>query len=240
MKRKREDWVEAWEVIRKIREIRDAPVDLLGCDKLADKGEPEEVYNFQVLVAAMLSSQTRDQKTAEAMASLKAKPGGLSIESVLSSTDLEIGNAIRGVSFHNTKAKHIRQAACVLKNEHDSKLPRTLPELLKFPGVGPKMANLVLHCAFNQNDGIVVDTHVHRICSLLGWGCKVCDSCSKPEHTRVALEQWLPRELWAEFTVTLVGLGQLLQSDKGRLADKCSKCDNPDEALKLMKRLGLK
>ena len=102
------------------------------------------------------------------------------------------------------------------------------------------MGNLVLHCAFNVNDGIVVDTHVHRICSLLGWGCKTCKPCMKPEHTRIALEQWLPRELWGEFTVTLVGLGQLIQTDKPGIFERCNKCDNPSDALNLMKRLGWK
>ena len=51
MKRKREeDWRQIWETVLEIRKIRDAPVDLLGCDKLADATEPEETFHFQVLL----------------------------------------------------------------------------------------------------------------------------------------------------------------------------------------------
>lgn len=58
------------------------------------------------------------------------------------------------------------------------------------PGVGPKMAYLVMKSAWNVIDGIGVDTHVHRISNRLGW---VKSSTKQPEDTRKALEDWLPR-----------------------------------------------
>ena len=57
-------------------------------------------------------------------------------------------------------------------------------------GVGPKMAHLVMKCAWDTICGIGVDTHVHRITNRLGWMRK---PTKLPEQTRVALEDWLPR-----------------------------------------------
>jgi endonuclease-3 len=174
------------------------------------------------------------------MNALKTLPGGLSVDSVMNIHEDEISRLIFGVSFHNQKARNIKKSADMIKNEFHGKLPEEISSLLTLPGVGPKMANLVMNCAFNKSDGICVDTHVHRICTKLGWGCKKCQQCKQPEHTRLELEKWLPREIWREFTVVLVGLGQLLQTGKEQLLEKCQACRDPETALKLMKRLGLK
>ena len=58
------------------------------------------------------------------------------------------------------------------------------------PGVGPKMAHLVMDIAWGNVTGIAVDTHVHRISNRLGW---VKKTTKDPEDTRKALEDWLPR-----------------------------------------------
>ena len=58
------------------------------------------------------------------------------------------------------------------------------------PGVGPKMAHLVMDIAWGNVTGIAVDTHVHRISNRLGW---VKKPTKDPEDTRKALEDWLPR-----------------------------------------------
>lgn len=58
------------------------------------------------------------------------------------------------------------------------------------PGVGPKMAHLCMDIGWGQVSGIGVDTHVHRIANRLHW---VKKTTQKPEDTRKALEDWLPR-----------------------------------------------
>jgi len=58
------------------------------------------------------------------------------------------------------------------------------------PGVGPKMAHLVMDIAWGNVTGIAVDTHVHRISNRLGW---VKKTTKYPENTRKALEDWLPQ-----------------------------------------------
>ena len=85
---------------------------------------------------------------------------------------------------------YIKRTSHILKDRYESDIPNT-PELLcQLPGVGPKMAHLVMKTAWNMTTGIAVDTHVHRICNRLGWV-----STSQPEKTRQALEEWLPRYL---------------------------------------------
>lgn len=77
-----------------------------------------------------------------------------------------------------------------MKDQYNGDIPNTIEDLCKLPGVGPKMAYLVMKCAWNEVLGIGVDTHVHRISNRLGWHKK---STKQPEDTRKSLEDWLPR-----------------------------------------------
>eukprot|EP00946_MAST-07B_sp_MAST-7B-sp1_P002893 g2893.t1 len=85
-------------------------------------------------------------------------------------------------------------------------VPRSYEELLSLRGVGPKIAHLLRSVSFGlDSTGIVVDTHVHRIATTLGW---VEGGKSTPEDTRVALEKWVPSGEWTKFTLSVVGFGQ--------------------------------
>jgi endonuclease-3 len=230
------DFLQTWSVIEQLRSVKDAPVDLWGCDKVVDHSAPRDVFEFQVLVAAMLSSQTKDQIVSAAMTNLRCSD--LSLFGVLSQSEEELDEKIKMVGFHRTKSKNIRLAAALIQERHGGRVPQSYDDLVKLPGVGPKMANLVMSCAFNVSTGICVDTHVHRITNYLGWGCKRCKSrCSNPEHTREALEKWVPKELWRDFTYLLVGLGQQSQSQRQLLLDRCMRLRDPDAGLLFLRRI---
>jgi endonuclease-3 len=230
------DFENVWGIIKALREVRDAPVDLWGCDKVVDWSAPRDVVEFQILVAAMLSSQTKDQYVKQAMDNLRACD--LSVGGALNLTEDELDDKIRMVGFHRVKAKNIQKTAKLIQSEFSGRVPSTFDALISLPGVGPKMANLVMNCAFDKSHGICVDTHVHRICNLLGWGCKSCNPrCKEPEHTREVVEQWLPREMWREFTYLLVGLGQQSQSDRRVLVRRCFNLPEPESGIKLLRRL---
>ena len=225
-----------WRLVEAFRIDRDAPVDLWGCDKVVDLSAPKDVFEFQILVAAMLSSQTKDRYVKEGMDNLRL--GDLSVGGVLSLTEEEIDGKIKMVGFHATKARNIRAAAKLIASEFNGRVPASFDSLISLPGVGPKMANLVMACAFNDSSGICVDTHVHRICSLLGWGCAHCKPiCKQPEHTRVALEKWVPRDMWREFTYLLVGLGQQCQGSRQLVASRCMALPDPSSGLQLLEQL---
>merc|ERR1712151_963361 len=105
---------------------------------------------------------------------------------------------------------------------------------MALPGVGPKMAHLTLHAAFNDQQGLCVDTHVHRISNALGW-----ISTRSPEETRKSLESWLPKEHWPDINVLLVGFGQQQQQQQELLVERCLASSSPVAALRLVSKIGL-
>ena len=184
----------------------------------------------------MLSSQTKDTVTAVAMQRLhtelgdepvvikeedeeesKSKASTLTLENILAVSPERLNELIRTVGFHNNKTKYIKATASILQAQHGSDIPSTPSDLMKLPGVGPKMAYLCMSAAWGKHEGIGVDVHVHRITNLWGW-----HQTKNPEESRVALESWLPREKWHEINKLLVGLGQTVCLPVGR---KCGECD---------------
>lgn len=82
------------------------------------------------------------------------------------------------------------------------------------------MAHICMATAWQEITGIGVDTHVHRIANRLAWLKK---PTKEPEQTRIQLESWLPRPLWAEVNHLLVGFGQTICTP---VRPNCSECLN--------------
>ncbi|VDM02857.1 unnamed protein product [Schistocephalus solidus] len=132
-------WRETWKNISRMRANRDAPVDTMGCDKLAKENEDPETFRLQILLSLMLSSQTKDEVTAAAMERLTDR--GCNLKTLLTMPEAELRDVIYPVGFNRS---------IIL-------------------GVGPKMAHLTMRCAWKVVSGIGVDTHVHRISNRLRW-----------------------------------------------------------------------
>ena len=148
-----------WRLIKELRKDRTAVVDTMGCERLADPRASEKDRRYHVLVSLMLSSQTKDTVNAAVMGALKAR--GLSVKRILDETsEDEFHELIKPVGFHNVKTKNIRRATQILRDEYDEDVPNTMEALLALPGVGPKMALLVLKCAFDITAGISVAARV--------------------------------------------------------------------------------
>lgn len=211
--------MERLEVLHLLKEARktiQAPVDLYGCDRLYDKEASGPIQRFQILVSLMLSSQTKDEVTAAAVARLKTI--GLTPRIISEIEEDELANLLYPVGFYRVKAKALKQTALLLEDD----IPQSYEELVKLPGVGPKMAHLCMRVAWGITTGIGVDTHVHRIANRLGW-----TNTRTPEQTRVELESWLPRDEWATVNELLVGWGQTICLPKRPLCHQCplsSKC----------------
>ncbi len=90
----------------------------------------------------MLSSQTKDEVNAEAMG--KLRDNGLSIKMINEIEEKELNLLIQKVGFHNKKAKYIKDATKIIIDKHKGKVPSNFDILLELPGVGPKMAHLLL------------------------------------------------------------------------------------------------
>jgi len=125
------------------------------------------------------------------------------------------------VGFHSRKASYIKQATEILANKYDKDIPPTYDEIIKLPGVGPKMSHLLMQEGWNITVGIGVDVHVHRISNWLGW----VNATKDPEKTRVALQSWLPKEKWNVINKMLVGFGQTICTP---INPKCSSCSLSD------------
>ncbi|XP_055940924.1 endonuclease III-like protein 1 isoform X1 [Argiope bruennichi] len=215
-----ENWRVVLDNIQKMRKMYKAPVDSLGCEECPEKNVSPKVYRYQTLISVMLSSQTRDEVTFAATERLIEH--GLTMESILATPDEKIKDLIHPVGFCKSKVRYIKKATQMIKDQFNGDIPKTFVDLLKLPGVGPKIANLVMSVAWKKTVGIAVDTHVHRISNRLGW---VPKPTKEPEQTRKALEKWLPKEEWRPINLTLVGFGQTICRPVG---PHCAKCLNSE------------
>jgi endonuclease-3 len=156
---------------------------------------------FQVLIATMLSAQTKDAVTAAASGRLFRVARTPATMAKLSTSRIE--KLIYPVSFYRNKAVHVRRTCEQLLTRYGGAVPSTMEELLTLPGVGRKTANLVLILAHASPDNICVDTHVHRIANRLGWV-----TTRTPEETEHALYRATPRRWWPVINLYLVTWGQ--------------------------------
>ncbi|XP_029128617.1 endonuclease III homolog 1, chloroplastic isoform X2 [Cajanus cajan] len=191
-------WKEVLEGIRLMRSSVDEhePVDTIARDKAGDTVPPKE-RRFSVLASSLLSSQTKEHVTRGATQRLREN-GMLTADAINKADEEIIKKLIYPVGFYTRKASYLKKIANICLVKYDGDIPSSIEELLLLPGVGPKIAHLVMIVGWNNVQGICVDTHVHRICNRLGW---VSRSGSKqktltPEETRQALQWWLPKEEW--------------------------------------------
>lgn len=155
---------------------------------------------FIILIACILSLRTNDKTTYPA--TVRMLKLGKTPEDFLKVSQVDLENAIFPVGFYKNKAKQILQISDELVKKHNSIVPNTIEELIKFNGVGRKTANLVMAKGFNV-PAICVDVHVHRITNRLGF-----ISTKTPEETEFALRKNLPIKYWIDFNTLLVTFGQ--------------------------------
>lgn len=198
---KPKDHNETFAIIKGMRKDRTAPVDLLGSHLQFNKDDPKDVQGFQLITSLILSAQTKDQTTDLIMKRLLDQ--GLNVDFIDKISTEELKNLIYEINFNNNKAKYLKALAQKLKTEFNGKMPEKYEEILKLPGVGPKMGILYMQFQMNEVVGVAVDTHVHRISNRLEWV-----KTKTPEGTRKGLEGMFDKEVWTEINEVLVGFGQ--------------------------------
>jgi endonuclease-3 len=178
--------------------------------ELADEGFGSP---FELLVACIVSIRTLDETTlvcARRLFALARTPEAMSRLSLE-----RIDEAIGRSTFHEPKARQIREIARRIVADHGGELPCEDAVLLSFPGVGPKCANLVLGIGGGQTR-IGVDVHVDRVTNRWGYVAE-----KTPEKTMAALEAKLPKTYWVEINRLLVPFGKHVCTGK---LPKCSSC----------------
>ncbi len=177
---------------------------------------------FKVLVCAFLSTRTRDETTAEVCKRLFSRVK--STKDILELSTEELEKLIYPVGFYRNKARQLKELARILEEDYGGRVPNSLEELLRLPGVGRKVANLVLADGFGI-PAICVDIHVHRITNR--W-CLV--KTKEPNQTEKELMRILPKKYWIEINRLLVALGQRIckpqkpQCHVCPIEEFCGKC----------------
>jgi endonuclease-3 len=131
-----------------------------------------------------------------------------------------IEESIRSTGFYRNKAKSIQGAARLLISDFNGIVPKTMPELLRLPGVARKTANVVLGSWFGIAEGVVVDTHVFRISHRLGLA-----KGNTPQKVEQELVEILPRSRWIAFSHEIIHHGRAICVAR---KPKCAECPLDD------------
>jgi endonuclease-3 len=178
---------------RDIRGMEEPAVEKISEDTKEDP--------FRVLIATLLSAQTKDAVTHAAATRLFKVARTPKTMARLPASRIE--KLIYPVSFYRTKARHVKTTCERLMTRFGGRVPDRLEELVTLPGVGRKTANLVMILSHASRDNICVDTHVHRIANRLGWV-----ATKTPDQTEQALYGAVPRRWWPTVNLYLVTWGQ--------------------------------
>lgn len=158
---------------------------------------------WELLVATILSAQSTDVRVNMVTPELFRKYPTVDDFAKLEPQQLEPD--IRSTGFFRNKSKSVVGAARRVVNEYGGKVPETMEELLTLPGVARKTANVVLGTWFKKAEGLVVDTHVHRISRRLELTKN--DDPKKIEQDLMAV---IPREKWILFSHQVIWHGRKL------------------------------
>jgi endonuclease-3 len=160
-----------------------------------ENGEP-----LSILIGTILSARTRDENTSTVVKKLFSTYN--TARSLARAKVSDIEKIIKSTGFYHIKARRIIEVASIIDLKYHGKVPDSLNELLKLPGVGRKTANCVLVYAF-EKPAIPVDTHVHRISNRLG-----IVETKTPEETELELMKKIPKKYWLQINDTFVMYGQ--------------------------------
>jgi endonuclease III len=169
---------------------------------------------WELLVATILSAQSTDVRVNLVTPELFRKYPTVQDFAALTPEQLEPD--IRSTGFFRNKSKSVVGAAKMLVAEFGGEIPSDMEKILTLPGVARKTANVVLGTWFHQNEGVVVDTHVHRISRRLE-----LTRNDDPKKIEQDLIKIIPREKWTLFSHQIIWHGRKLCIAR---RPKCADC----------------
>ena len=197
---------------------------------------------WELLVAVVLSAQCMDIVVNKATEKLFAKYKTL--DDYVNAPPQTFEKELTSIIFYRNKAKNILASAKIVKERHEGKVPDTMEELLKLPGVARKTANIILGNAYGKVEGIAVDTHVSRISQRLRLveletiggkqeltfvrkGKTVLDfkKDADPVKIEAQLMERLPKEKWFATTYRIIDHGRAICKAQN---PKCEICPLSD------------
>ncbi len=169
--------------------------------------------DLELLVSVMLSAQTTDvnvNRVTQRLFEKYRKP-----EDYLAVPQAELERDIFATGFFRQKARSLRGTMKMLIEEFDGQVPRKLDELVRLPGVARKTANVVA-AELGEPQGVVVDTHVRRLCQRLGLTRQ-----DDPVKIERDLQKLVPREYWGVFPHLLIWHGRRVCIARAPLCEEC-------------------
>lgn len=178
---------------------------------------------FEMMIAVMLSAQCTDERVNKVTAEFFPK-----YHTPQDFADMpldKIENLIHSCGFYHNKAKNMKLASQKILNDFNGEVPHTMKELMTIPGVGRKSANVIMLEAFNDPQGIAVDTHAKRISNRIGFSKE-----SEPEKVEQDLLKQIPREYWKDANHILIWHGRNICKSQNPKCENCPihhLCKNP-------------
>ena len=171
--------------------------------------------DYELLFSVRLAAQCTDERVNQITPALFERFPTL--ESFAEADVEEVERYVKPCGFYHTKARDLVECAKMLLLKHGGKVPGTMEELLKLPGVGRKTANLILGDVFHAPGAVVVDTHCIRLSNRMGLG----DGLKDPAKIEPLLRAQLPPEKSSDFCHRLVLHGRAVCTAR---APKCEVC----------------
>ena len=184
-------------------------------EEMYPEAKAELVFSnpYEMLVATILSAQCTDKQVNKVTPAVFARYPDPA--SMADAREEDLYPMVKSCGF-KTKAANIIAACKIIRDEYDGRVPDTMEDLTRLPGVGRKTANVVLFNAFGI-PAFAVDTHVFRVSNRLGL-CKA-DSVEETERQMTKL---IPREKWGQAHHWLIWHGRRLCRAQHPL---CADCD---------------
>jgi len=169
---------------------------------------------FQLLIATILSAQCTDKRVNMVTPALFKRyktPAALA-----AAKPEELEELIKSTGFFRNKTKSLLGMSDAVAERHGGKVPDTMDELVKLPGVGRKTANVVLGNAYDKNEGVVVDTHVGRLARRMGWTRQ-----TDPVKVERDLNALVPKGRRTLAAHQLIAHGRAICTARKPLCDEC-------------------
>jgi len=184
---------------------------------------------FQLMIATVLSAQCTDARVNKVTPELFKKYADP--DSMKNVSQEEMEKLIQSTGFYRNKAKNIREACKKIMTDFSGVVPETIEQLVSLPGVGRKTANVILGNAFDKPAGVVVDTHVKRLCFRLGLTKEL-----NPEKVEVDLNRKIPQKFWVMLPHWLIQHGRAVCIARSPKCEICVLNDIcPKNGLKTLK-----
>jgi len=144
---------------------------------------------FRILVSTVLSQRCNDENSERAAGNLFRKYR--SPITIANAPVRELERLIKPSGFYRVKARRLKEVSRIVVEKYGGKVPDSLDELVKIPGIGRKTAGCVMVYGFSKPEGIPVDTHVHRVSNRLG-----LVKTRTPGKTEQELMRTVPKKYW--------------------------------------------